>query len=164
MDPIASAGKKPVDEQTLHSLGWTFHAESQTWNFHSISRPCLSRQPALLDDILKAMWTTLVKSMANIEDNMKALGVPIPEPIIKKVPISTHSSGAPKRPGLEYPKIGAPDEFHKLLDTAVDAARKQGTRVNLSVDPNQGQAFDPLKTMERMLSNVCPNCGGRHGC
>ncbi len=150
MDPIASAGKKPANEEILHSLGWTFHSESQTWNFHGISRPCLSRQPALLKDILKIMWTVLDKSMANIEDNMRAMGVTVPY----RVPVPE---------GLKDPSIGAPGELHKFLDAVVDTARKQGARVQITLDPNRGQAFDPLRIVEQMLGDRCPHCRGEHG-
>ena len=159
MDPIASAGKKPADEEILHSLGWTFHAPTQKWNYHKASIPCLSQSTILVEDVLKTMWTVLGKSMDNIAEAMAAMGVTVPG-----FPVKPKTAMMPSR------YDGAPDEFHKLLDTAVDAARRQGTqgtqgtRIEITLDPPRPQMLDPLKTMERMLSNVCPNCGGRHGC
>ena len=166
MPPCAAAGKKPVTEETLHSLGWTFHAESQTWNFHGTTIPCLARSSITLEELLLKHWAVLEKSMAHIEKSMGELGVNVPDrPGTKRVPVDFHQfpGSVPKRPGLEYPSIGAPDELHKFLDAIVDTARKQGARVQITLDPTRGQAFDPLRIVKQMLEDRCPNCRGQHG-
>lgn len=164
MNPCASAGKKPVTEEILHSLGWTFHAESQTWNFHGIKRPCLSRKSALLEEILWQMHASLSKSMGNIENNMRALGVTVPELVKEPKPTPNFSGGEfSMPPGAKGPRIGAPEELHKFLDAIVDTARKQGARIQITLDPNRGQMFDPLRIVEQMLGDRCPHCRGEHG-
>ncbi len=154
MDPCASAGKKPVTEETLHSLGWTFHEATQTWNFHGIKHPCLSRKPVLLEEVLWSMHSALSKSMGNIENNMRAMGVNVPEVVKAQRP---ESDPVPPR----VPGSGAPTELHEFLDAVVDAARKQGARVQISVDPNPG--FNPVSALEQMLAGRCPHCRGQHG-
>ena len=163
MDSMASAAKRPVTEKDLHSLGWTYAEDPQTWNFHGVTIPCLAIKPALIEDVLRLMRTRLKASLDNIDANLRVLGIETgPRPEFVRAP-----SGVQKRPGLKFPTNGTHDvnksELYKFIETVVDVARNKGACVQITIDPTKHSDFDPLKYMEQMLGGRCHHCGGQHG-
>ncbi len=161
MDPAASApADRLISEQDLNSLGWTYAATAQTWNFHGETIPDLARKPAKIGEVLKLMRHRLGGVLQNIDNNIRALGVKLdatPGPTISPKP-------APASPPEGGPHLGSPKELHEFLDAVVDAAKERGARVQIIIDPTKPEGgFDPLTFMEKMLGGRCRNCGGHHG-